>query len=263
MPSPFPGIDPYIESQGYWPDFHQRLMTYACDALNDHLPETYEARLGEQLRLVDREEPVARTFLPVVAILESGGIRAGGSRDEGGVLTLEPVTLELPSIELEEVRDLWIEIRRRPERELVTAIEILSPTNKQGMGYRDYLAKRSELIHQPIHVVELDLLIRGQRLPMKQALPPGDFYAIVSRAERRRKSEVFAWTVRQPLPQIPIPLRAPDPDVTLNLSELFAEAYRKGRYVRALDYGAGLDLPLPLDEKTWAEGIARGSGPPS
>ena len=72
MPSPFPGIDPYLESQGYWPDFHTRFMTYCCDALNDHLPDPYEARLGEQLRLVERREPQARTVYPDVTILEGG-----------------------------------------------------------------------------------------------------------------------------------------------------------------------------------------------
>ncbi|MGB2609467.1 MAG: DUF4058 family protein, partial [Isosphaeraceae bacterium] len=112
MPSPFPGIDPYLESQGYWPDFHASLTTYCRDALNDVLPESYEARLGEQLRLVERREPQGRTVLPDVS-----------------VLTLEPVTIDLPVEEIEEVRDLWIEIRHRPDRDLVTAIEILSPTN--------------------------------------------------------------------------------------------------------------------------------------
>jgi hypothetical protein len=263
MPSPFPGVDPYIESQGYWPDLHASLILYSRDALNELLPESYEARVGEQLRLVERADPAGRPFLPDVAILEGGGVRGGGSRAEGGLLTLEPVMLDLPSPEMEEVRDLWIEIRRRPDRELVTAINLLSQDDKVGPGTRDYLVKRIELLHKPIHLVELDLLHRGQRLPMKQPLPPGDFYAIVSRAERRRESEVFAWTARQPLPAIPIPLRAPDPDVKLNLAELFAEAYRKGRYARTLDYGASLDLPLPPDEKAWAESLARESGPPS
>ena len=39
MPSPFPGIDPYIESQHLWEGFHARFVTYLCDALNDVLPE--------------------------------------------------------------------------------------------------------------------------------------------------------------------------------------------------------------------------------
>ncbi len=117
MPSPFPRIDPYLESQGYWPDFHASLTTYCRDALNDVLPESSEARLGEQLRLVERREPQGRTVLPDVS-----------------VLTPEPVTIDLPVEEIEEMRDLWSEIRHRLDRDLVTAIEILSPTNKLGVA---------------------------------------------------------------------------------------------------------------------------------
>ncbi len=260
MPSPFPGIDPYLESRGCWPDLHASLILYSRDRLNEILPESYEARVGEQLRLVEYSEPRGWPFLPDVAILEGGGAGRTAERAEGGLLTLEPVTLELPFIDAEEVRDLWIEIRRRPGRELVTAIEILSPSNKVGTGYSDYLTKRRELIQQHVHLVELDLLIRGHRLPMRQELPPGHFYALVSRAERRPKSDVFAWSIRQRLPEIPIPLVPPDTDVRLDLSALFALAYERGRYGRSIEYVASLDLPLSASERAWAEAVASGGG---
>ncbi|MFO0891790.1 MAG: DUF4058 family protein [Isosphaeraceae bacterium] len=260
MPSPFPGVDPYIESQGYWPDLHASLILYARDRLNEVLPESHVARVGEQLRLVEHDLPRGRPMLRDVAVLAGSGSGRAAARPEAGVLTLEPVTLDLPAIEVEEVRDTWIEIRRRPGRELVTAIEILSPNNKTETGSSDYLAKRHELIEQPVHLVELDLLLRGHRLPMGQDLPPADFYALVSRAERRPKSDVFAWTIRHPLPTIPIPLRAPDPDVPLDLAGLFALSYDRGRYGREMDYAEGLDLPLPPAERAWAEGLARGTG---
>jgi hypothetical protein len=265
MPSPYPGIDPYLESQGYWPDFHTRFMTYCCDALNDQLPDSYEARLGEQLRLIERGDPVARTVLPDVTIVEGGPARRTSPHSEtaAGVLTLEPVTIDLPVEEIEEVRDLWIEIRHRPDRDLVTAIEILSPTNKVGEGYWQYQAKRRSLIRQNVHLVELDLLVRGQRLPMGQVLPPGDFFAFVSRSDRRSKSDVYAWSVRQRLPNIPIPLRAPDPDVILELPAIFALGYDRGRYARALDYAAPLDLPLATGDRGWAEAHAREQASPS
>ncbi len=183
MPSPFPGIDPYLESQGYWPDFHASLILYCRDALNDLLPDSYEARLGEQLRLVEHRDPQARTVLPDVAVLEGGsaGVRSGMAEAQAGVLTGEPITIDLPVEEVEEVRDVWIEIRHRPDRELITAIEVLSPTNKAGEGYWVYQAKRRKLIRQNVHLVELDLLVRGQRLPMRRELPRADFYAFVSR----------------------------------------------------------------------------------
>lgn len=257
MRSPFPGIDPYLESQGYWPDFHTRFITYCCDTLADILPASYEARIGEQLRLVELGQPHAKTALPDVAVLQGGPVRRGPAPATASVLTMEPLVINLPIEEMEEVRDLWIEIRRRPDRSLVTAIEILSPTNKVGEGFWDYRAKRRKLIHQKVHLVELDFLLAGRRLEMDKELPPAHFYAFISRAERRPQSDVYAWSVRQPLPKIPIPLLAPDPDVTLDLPALFGLGYERGRYARTLDYSAPLDLPLAPDDRTWAEEIAR------
>jgi hypothetical protein len=260
MPSPFPGIDPYIESQGYWPDFHAAFNLYCRDALNEILPDEYEARLAEQLRLIEIAEPSDRTALPDVSVIHGGPGPRSFTQGAGGLLTLEPIAIDLPMEQLQEVRDLWIEIRRRPDRSLVTAIEVLSPTNRIGEGFWDYQAKRRKLIHQDVHLVELDLLVRGRRLPMSQDLPPGDFFAFVSRAGHRPRCDVYAWSVRQPLPRIPIPLLAPDPDVVLDLPALFTTGYDRGRYARWLDYAAPLDLPLAPEDRAWAEELARARG---
>jgi uncharacterized protein DUF4058 len=257
MPSPFPGIDPYIESQEYWPDFHASFIPYCRDALNEILPETYDARIEERLQLVELRELGDRAVLPDVAIIQSGSARPFERPLGAGVLTLEPVTIDLPVEELVEVRDLWIEIRHRPERNLVTVIEVLSPTNKTGAGFHEYCSKRRSLIHQRVHLVEFDFLVKGRRLPMKQDLPPGDFFVFTSRAERRPKCDVYGWSVRQALPRIPIPLLAPDPDVVLDLQAVFATGYDRGRYARALDYTAPLDLPLLPADRAWAEEAAR------
>ncbi len=119
----------------------------------------------------------------------------------------------IDEIEEEERHERWIEIIHRPERSLVAVLELLSPANKEEPGRSDYLAKRNALLRHPVHLVELDLLIGGQRLPLEQNLPPGDYYALVSRGNRRPECQVYHWTMRQPLPAIPIPLLPSDPDV--------------------------------------------------
>ena len=85
-------------------------------------------------------------------------------------------------------------------------IEILSRSNKSGLGRGQYLQKRRELLDQPVHLVEVDLLLGGKRLPMGGRLPAGEYYAFVSRAEKRESSDVYAWSIRRPMPAIPIPL---------------------------------------------------------
>ena len=259
MPSLFPGIDPYLEAQGYWGDLHPRFVTYLCDALNDILPKPYVAQLGEQLRLMDVTRREAKRIIPDVAILGSErkpASRAARSKQAGGILTLEPVTIPLPRVTME-VRDVWIEILRLPKKAPVSVIEVLSPTNKVGVGYSEYLQKRRQMIRQKVHLIELDFLLGGSRLPMDRALPPGDYYAMVARARRRPDCDVYAWTIRDRLPAIPIPLLAPDPDIALDLGRVFATAYERGRYGRLIDYSMPLTLVRKPAERAWAEGIAR------
>jgi hypothetical protein len=137
----------------------------------------------------------------------------------------------------------------------VTVIEILSPTNKTGLGRGQYLQKRRELLDQPVHLVEIDLLLGGRRLPMGGPLPAGDYHAFVSRAEKRESSDVYAWSVRRTLPAIPIPLTAPDQDLSMDLAAVVARAYDQGRYQRLIQYGKPLDLPLSNEDQSWLRGL--------
>ena len=86
---------------------------------------------------------------------------------------------------------------------------------------------------------------------MARPLPVGDHFALVTRAERLPDCDVYAWSIRSPLPAIPIPLRAPDLDVTLDLAAVFAAAYARGRYARLIDYKSTLSLPIRPDDRSW------------
>ena len=75
------------------------------------------------------------------------------------------------TIMAESVPQLTVEIRNTENRQLVTAIEVLSPWNKRGDGYKEYLSKRRRLLHSTAHLMEIDLLREGERVPMRQPLP--------------------------------------------------------------------------------------------
>ena len=172
------------------------------------------------------------------------------------IATLEPEVIPLVTTIVEEVKERWIEIRRRPDWTPITIIELLSPTNKQGHGYDDYQYKRISLIDRPIHLVELDFLIGGHHPPMERPLR-GDYHALISHRERRPLSDVYSWSIRDRLPTIPIPLMAPDPDVPLDLAAIFATVYQRGQYERSIDYTAPLSLPMSATDRAWAEDLAR------
>jgi hypothetical protein len=251
-------MDPYLEGQAFWRDFHSRFINSWCELLADQLPPNYEARIDEQVRLIELQPEEMTRVLPDVGITWRGSSPAPAPA-AAGTLTLEPVLIPLP--ETEEIRETHIELLSRPDRTLVAVLELLSPTNKQDAGRGDYLAKRRAILRQPIHLVELDLLLGGRRLPAGKPLPPGDFYAVVTRWDRRPNSQVYAWTAREPLPVIPIPPSAPDPDVRLDLGKVFAIAYERGRYARSVDYRVPPAVPLDPDDLAWCAEQAKAARP--
>jgi hypothetical protein len=248
MSSPFPGMDPYLETPAFWSDFHARFCTHWCEALSDCLPDNYEARIDEKVNLVEIAPARKKRIEPDVAVTQRGPSR-GLSPAPAGVATLEPVTLSL--VIEEETHERHIEILHRPDRTVVAVLELLSPANKGEPGRTLYLAKRNALLYHPVHLVELDLLVNGRRLPLEEDLPPGDYYALVSRGDRRPKCDVYAWTVRHALPAIPIPLLDPDPDVWFDIGAVFATTYERGRYARSADYTGAPPVTFDSASQAW------------
>lgn len=260
MPSPFPGMDPYLEHPAHWPEFHHRFIDELATAVNGTLPPGYRARIDERSRMIDLSEGPSSRVVPDVAVDRN---RTPGTEMEplGSSATAvadadEPVPVPLPAARTE--TEGYVEIIHLPDRELVTVIELLSPSNKVGDGRVEYLAKRGAIRLRPVHLVEIDLLVGGPRLPMDRPLPPGDHYVIVSRAETRPMAEVYAWSVRRRFPVIRLPLRRPDPDLRLDLGAVFAETYRRARYEDVLDYTVAPTAPLAEADRTWAARLSAG-----
>lgn len=262
MPSPFPGMDPYLEDPGYWPDFHHRFIDDLADSIAARLPDSYQARLDEDVNLVVVPEEEARRIRPDIAIAvdEQHTTTARPAAQSGRAGTvIEPVTIDIPIYD--EVRQARIEIIRHPERTLVTVIELLSPSNKSGDDMYEYRAKRNAILAQHVNLVELDLLVGCTRLPFLGALPKGDYYAFIARAKRRAKCDVYAWSVQHPLPVIPIPLVHPDPDIEVDLASVFSTTYERGRYRRWLRYASAPPAPLSADTGEWVAQTARSAQP--
>jgi hypothetical protein len=158
-----------------------------------------------------------------------------------------------------EVQESYIEIRKHPERTLVAVLELLSPTNK-GSERAAYLKKRDEILASTVHLVEVDLLVRGKRLPMSRRRRPAHYYALTGRGDERPRCRLHSWSVRAPLPTIGIPLAEPGREVPSDLGEVFRTAWQRGRYERALDYSQPLQLPLNEQDLKWIhEQLARGA----
>jgi hypothetical protein len=253
MPSPFPGMDPYLEQSGAWGDFYLEFISCLRSTLRRQLPRNYNARIQERVTVIESLEVPPRSLEPDLIVARRKGMSVPHERSAGAAL-LEQVTV--PLILPEEERQHYIEIYDQPDQTLVAVVEVLSPTNKLSRGREQYLLKRDAILRQEVHLIELDFLACGQRLPTAEPYPQDDYYAFVARAERRPLCDVYHWGVRQPLPPIPVPLHSPDADVIVELQNVFAEAFARGGYEERLHYSGPPRARLSQADRQWAAELA-------
>src|SRR4051812_2379716 len=143
MPSPFPGMNPYLEQSDAWPDFHTRFITFASEAITSQLGHHYVAKVEVRLILHELSADERRFFgVADVGVLDN---RPRNEASFGTALAPAPLRLELPAVEVE--RHRYLEIRDKRNRKVVTVLELLSPTNKTpGADRNAYLGKRHEYI---------------------------------------------------------------------------------------------------------------------
>lgn len=257
MPSPFPGMDPYMEGP-VWRDFHAGMLLGIREALVPHVRPRYVVRAEERVymeHLPEEERP--NVIYPDVTMMESA---RGGDPAKGGVATasaIEAATVTLTVPMPERRHEVFLTVRARETLQVITVIEVLSPANKRpgSDGRQEYLNKRESILLSRAHLVELDLLRGGERLPTIEPLPPADYYAIISRERLRPQIEVFYWTLRQRLPTIPIPLAGNDPDVRLDLQAVFDMVYDRAGYDYSLDYHRPIEPPLSAADMEWAQNL--------
>jgi hypothetical protein len=256
MPSPFPGMDPFIEACGLWEDFHPKLIAEIDRSLSAAVPEKYSVRLGERsyIALFGTEGKDFKPFLPDVGVTTSASESAVKHSSTAIAETAEAEAVPMEAFVAMEFRETFIEIHEHdPERRLVTCIEVLSPSNKRrgSKGRKLYLRKRQALLLGTANLVELDLLRGGQRMPMMTPWPDSPYTLLVSREHRAPHCKVWPAHFRKPLPVIPIPLAPPDADVQLDLQLLVAAIYARSHYDRDLDYARPLQPALTEEDSAW------------
>ncbi|MCI0395425.1 MAG: DUF4058 family protein [Chloroflexi bacterium] len=233
MPSPFPGMDPNLEGP-LWTTLHFSLGAEIVRQLAPRLRPRYVVLPVERfvLEISSDLSPVTTTIYPDVAVTE------GSPRPSSIVGAAATITapLHLATVMPTPVPHVSIEVRDAANRQLVTVIEILPPTNKRGEGREEYLVRRQRILLSRAHLLEIDLLRSGQRVPMQQPLPDAPYFVFLSQAETRPLSEVWPIQLDQPLPAVPVPLLPPDPDTVLDLQAAFTAAYDLMGYDLMIDY---------------------------
>ena len=252
MPSPFPGMNPWLEQDALWHDFHQSFLSGLRDAIADEVSPRYYVALEEHVYIHEPPEPVARFLgrpdLAIVATLDPG-------RGASTAVMEAPVYTVLPE-PMDVVRESFIEIRDTENEYLVTVLELLSPSNKQAGYDRDaYVAKRRQYLLSDVNFIEIDLLRGGPRMPIEE-LSPCDYYVLVKRASERTRAGVWPIRLRDGLPPIPVPLRSPDPDARLDLQSVLHTVYDRAGYRHRI-YRGTPKPKLVADDAQWADAILK------
>ena len=251
MPSPFPGMDPYLEDAAYWSGFHTRFIVAVSAAISHALPKGYYAEVEQHVWL-QRDDPDDRIPFAV-----PDGYVAHLNGDGGTVVATLATTAAGTEVTLAKPAkrkgSKFVQIVDTPGNRVITVIELLSPSNKEpGDDRESYLHKRSDYLSTGTNLVEIDLLRDGDRMPFgRPKPPPADYCALVSRADRFPKALAWAWTVRDPLPTLPVPLKPADGEIALGLRECLDRAYDDAGYRTRIDYADAPAVPLRKPDAEW------------
>jgi hypothetical protein len=259
MPSPFPGMDPWLEDEEVFPNFHDRLIIYLQDQLNLVMPTGYVATSKNRVWVDDK----LRCDLPVILF--------GRDHEPNGNVGSTTTLTGLVSIGQERTSDPWeepyLEILSTKGKRLVTAIEVLSRSNKKpgDYGRKAYQDKQQEFRLAGVNLVEIDLLRGGPHItlvPLKRLQEViGQFdYHISVMVGHSLAYHAAAIRLTDRLPIIGIPLDPEIPEVTVDLQPLLDRCYDGGRYPELVNYRHPCDPPLTPEQQVWAEGILRAKG---
>jgi len=252
MPSPFPGMDPYLERRQRWNAVHTRLIVAIADELGPKIRPTYrvDIELRTYVALLTSDSPAG---VPDVLVMSppmqeaEPAARIVATANMPGVAAAEFVELPMPS----EVTERYLVVREAATEEVVTVIEILSLANKlTNEGREEYLRKRATVLGSQTNLLEIDLLRAGD--PMAPFSPEdSDYRILVSAAVERPMARIYRFGVREPIPDISVPVRPGDDEPLLSLNTIVHQVYERGSYDLAIDYEQPSEPPLRPADAEW------------
>lgn len=256
MPTPFPGMDPYLERRGLWEEVHTDLIASIRRFLTPLLRPRYRVAIEQRTYLSVLPPDDQLIGMPDVLIRAERGdapLAAGPV-----AIAATPVIGELPLPE--EVHERYLEVREVATQDVVTVIEILSPANKMSkVGRAQYEEKRLSVLASRTSLVEIDLLRAGKafamKIPGQQEVAKNNYRIVVSRGWQRPRADFYLFSVREPIPAFPIPLRRGETEPLVPLNQILHELYDQGGYDLAIDYHQAPEPALGDEDGQWAKAL--------
>lgn len=259
MPSPFPGMDPWLEDPEVFPNLHERLTIAIQDAINAGLPPGYVATSRNRV-WVDtelRREPDVALFT-----------RHPPPESAEGTATLPGMVAIGRRRVSDPVEEPYLEILSNKGKRLVTAVEVISLSNKKAgrKGRKAYQDKQKEYALGGVNLVEIDLLRTGphvsaiSRRRLQRHLGAFDYHVSVVLAGKRPNEHAAGIRLTDRLPAIGIPLDKGMTPVVIDLQPMLDDAYNRAKWTEFFSYRDPPDPPLTPEQQAWAEGILREKG---
>jgi hypothetical protein len=248
-------MDPWLEDPDVWSDLHTSLITAIRDSLNPEVVPRYVVRVESRTTVLSALD-VDLVYRPDIGVRTadlSSPTRAAGV----AVLErprIEPIAVLVPVDE--EIEETYLTVQELPGQKLVTVIEVLSPTNKNTKDARgEYLKKRLNFIKSGVNFVEIDLLRGGEPMPVRNAPPRSDYRILVCRPRKRRNADLYGFSYKDAIPDVPIPLLPEDPEPLLHLNDVLHDLAGRARYDLTIDYSRAPRPPLRPEDEAWADEI--------
>jgi Protein of unknown function (DUF4058) len=249
MPYPFPGMNPYLEQPAFWSSVHSRLIVAIADTVAPQILPNYYIEVETRTYSEDPSNELLIGIPDAVVLTQSGMTRSLPT--SATALQTRPQQVQLP-IGLE-MKERYLEVRETGTNAVVTVIELLSPKNKRaGKGRSAYENKRQCILESTAHLIEIDLLRIAAPMPLCQNDLPWDYRILVSRSEARPNADLYGFTLRERIPDFPLPLKQPEEFVTIDLQSILQGVYDRAGYDYRIDYQQPVPPPkLSTEEQIW------------
>jgi Protein of unknown function (DUF4058) len=259
MPSPFPGMNPYLEHPALWSEVHELLIVAIFDALNPQLRPKYRVAIEQRVYQNTEDD----SLLVGIADVAVQSTQTATQAETANIAVVSPpiqattVTIPMPN----RIKESYLEVRDLATREVVTAIEVLSPKNKRpGEGRRAYEKKRLRVLGSSTNLVEIDLLRDGKPMQILHNDVQSHYRILVSRGKQRPQADLYAFNLQNIIPCFPLPLREEDREPLLNLQTLLNQLYDRASYDLVVDYSRE-SVPALLEADTvWLDSLLREKG---
>ena len=236
--NPFPGMNPYLEHRHIWPGFHDRLIALLAENLGPRIPDNYRIDLNQRVEVETPLGPPPDLAFMIPDALVTDEFPRQASPNSAAAVATSPVEEYAVRVQMpREVKVNWLRIETVPNREVVTIVELLSPTNKApGRERNRYERKREVIVGSGANLVEIDLLRRGQPMPLETPMPASDYRILVCQGWQRPSALLYPFNVQQPIPPFALPLLPEDEPLKVDLGAIIDRMHHTARYGQVARY---------------------------